>query len=128
MFCPQCKAEYQPGFKRCNDCDVELVDVVPASSVESPHTEDADFVVVATVQGPLEEGQITSFLEANSIPVQVRGEGFRKVYGITINGIGAAQILVPRDLAITALDLLGKADRGELRIDTADAENSTHND
>lgn len=25
MFCPQCKAEYRPGFTRCADCDVELV-------------------------------------------------------------------------------------------------------
>lgn len=26
MFCPQCKAEYRPGFTRCADCDVELVE------------------------------------------------------------------------------------------------------
>jgi hypothetical protein len=26
MFCPQCKAEYRQGFRRCSDCDVELVD------------------------------------------------------------------------------------------------------
>lgn len=25
MYCPQCKAEYRPGFTRCADCDVELV-------------------------------------------------------------------------------------------------------
>jgi hypothetical protein len=25
MFCPNCKAEYRPGFTRCADCDVELV-------------------------------------------------------------------------------------------------------
>jgi hypothetical protein len=26
MYCPQCKAEYQQGFTRCADCDVELVE------------------------------------------------------------------------------------------------------
>lgn len=26
MFCPQCKAEYRPGFSRCSDCDVDLVE------------------------------------------------------------------------------------------------------
>src|SRR5207253_9810493 len=26
MFCPQCKAEYRQGFRRCADCDVELVE------------------------------------------------------------------------------------------------------
>ena len=25
MFCPQCKAEYRPGFTRCLDCDVDLI-------------------------------------------------------------------------------------------------------
>jgi hypothetical protein len=32
MFCPQCKAEYRPGFTRCADCDVELVYERPASA------------------------------------------------------------------------------------------------
>lgn len=26
MFCPECKAEYRPGFTHCVDCDVDLVD------------------------------------------------------------------------------------------------------
>jgi len=26
MHCPQCGAEYRPGFSRCADCDVYLVD------------------------------------------------------------------------------------------------------
>jgi hypothetical protein len=30
MFCPQCKAEYRPGFTRCADCDVDLVEVLPS--------------------------------------------------------------------------------------------------
>ena len=29
MFCPNCRAEYQPGFTRCSDCDVELVEAAP---------------------------------------------------------------------------------------------------
>ena len=29
MFCPQCRAEYRPGFTRCSDCDVELVPDLP---------------------------------------------------------------------------------------------------
>src|SRR5687767_893252 len=26
MFCPNCKSEYRPGFTRCSDCSIELVD------------------------------------------------------------------------------------------------------
>jgi hypothetical protein len=29
MFCPQCKAEYRPGFTHCADCDVDLVWELP---------------------------------------------------------------------------------------------------
>jgi hypothetical protein len=29
MFCPECRAEYRPGFTRCSDCDVELVHEIP---------------------------------------------------------------------------------------------------
>jgi len=37
MFCPQCKAEYRPGFTRCADCDVELVDQLPAAPAPEPY-------------------------------------------------------------------------------------------
>jgi hypothetical protein len=33
MFCPQCKAEYRPGFTRCADCDVDLVWELPKGNI-----------------------------------------------------------------------------------------------
>jgi hypothetical protein len=30
MFCPVCKYEFRRGFTRCNQCDVDLVDALPA--------------------------------------------------------------------------------------------------
>jgi len=29
MLCPECGAEYRPGFTHCTDCDVELVSELP---------------------------------------------------------------------------------------------------
>lgn len=29
MFCPECRAEYRPGFTRCADCNVDLVQELP---------------------------------------------------------------------------------------------------
>jgi hypothetical protein len=29
MFCPNCRAEYRPGFAQCSDCEVDLVEVLP---------------------------------------------------------------------------------------------------
>ena len=125
MFCPQCQAEYRPGFVRCSDCDVELVDHLEEREPAEAHSEQRvevaydDYVVVSTAQGPFEEGQVCSFLEAYGIPTQIRGEGVRKAYGITLDGIGASKILVPRELEATARDLLARADQGELKIDEA---------
>jgi len=33
MFCPVCKAEYREGFRRCADCDVELVYELPGAAI-----------------------------------------------------------------------------------------------
>lgn len=35
MFCPECKAEYRPGFTRCADCDMDLVANLPEANPES---------------------------------------------------------------------------------------------
>jgi hypothetical protein len=124
MICPQCHAEYRAGFTRCSDCDIALVDHLPPveSGVEPElePTEESDYVAVATVQGQLEEDQIRAFLESNDIPCEVRGGMFRNVYPVNIDGIGAIEILVPKDLVDRALDLLEKADHGDLAIDSAD--------
>ena len=74
------------------------------------------YVFVSTVQGQFAEGQIRAFLEANGIPTQVRGETLRSTYGISIGGIGAVDILVPRDRADEARELLTRADRGDFRL------------
>jgi hypothetical protein len=41
MFCPNCGIEYRPGFTRCNDCDVDLVDQLPSAD-ESAEGEAGD--------------------------------------------------------------------------------------
>jgi hypothetical protein len=128
MFCPQCKAEYRPGFIRCSDCGVDLVDRLPDEQddligaqqddlIDSPNLDPPDFVVIATVHNPLEEGQICSFLQANGIPAQPKSETLKRTHGM---GIGFVEILVPRELADAARDLLDKADRGEFGIDASD--------
>jgi hypothetical protein len=37
MFCPQCKAEYRPGFTHCADCDVDLVPDLPKAALSPWH-------------------------------------------------------------------------------------------
>lgn len=83
----------------------------------------AGYVVVATVQGPIEEAQLCSFFQGHGIPTRVRGEALRKTHGITVDGIGAAQVEVPAQFAEAARELIAMADRGELELaDGSDAD------
>ena len=118
MFCPESKAEYRPGFTRCSDCQVELVDELKElDSVEPsevPGSGSSDYIVIANAPGLYEDSQICSFLEANGIPTQIRTNNTpRRPYGI---GIWPVQILVPREFAFAARQLLEKADRGFFEI------------
>src|SRR5687768_16245017 len=75
-----------------------------------------DQVIVATVQGQFAEGQLRSFLEAAGIPTAVRGESLRATHGLSIDGLGAVQILVPREREEEARALIAAADSGALRL------------
>lgn len=75
-----------------------------------------DYVGVATVHGPTEEGLLCAFLESNGIPARTRGEAIRKIHGITVDGIGAAEVEVPHRFADQARELLAKVERGEMEI------------
>ena len=82
------------------------------------------YVVISTVQGQFVEAQIKAFLEAHDIPCQLRGETLRVTHGISVDGIGAADVMVPAALANTALELLSQAENGTLRIDESPIETS----
>ncbi len=76
-----------------------------------------DLVVIFTAQGEIEETQVRSFLAANNIPTIVSGEALRKTHGLTLNGLGAVEILVAAEHERQARDLLAQAERGELTLD-----------
>jgi hypothetical protein len=76
-----------------------------------------DPVVVFMAQGEIEETQVRSFLAAHDIPTIVQGEALRKTHGLTLNGLGAVEILVATEHADEARHLLAAADRGELTLD-----------
>lgn len=43
MFCPNCRAEYRPGFTVCSDCDLELVDELDPAATEAEAGGEGDF-------------------------------------------------------------------------------------
>ena len=71
---------------------------------------------VFTASGELEAQQIQCFLEAAGIATQLRGEALRKTHGLTVDGLGRVEVLVSRDDAERARELLESADRGAFRL------------
>ena len=65
--------------------------------------------------GEMHAQQVRAFLEAAGIPTTVRGESLRHTHGLTIDGLGAVEILVASSDATRARLLLDAADAGEFR-------------
>jgi hypothetical protein len=76
-----------------------------------------DLVIVFTAQGELEETQVRSFLAAHDIPTSTRGEALRHTHGLTLDGLGAVEIMVAAEHEDEARRLLDQAERGELTLD-----------
>jgi hypothetical protein len=72
MFCPKCGAEYRPGFSRCADCDVYLVDSLEeAPPVPDPHGE---MVAVFKTTDSILLPVVKSLLDSASIQYVTQGE------------------------------------------------------
>ena len=76
-----------------------------------------ELVVVFTAQGELEETQVRPFLAAHDIPTSTRGEALRHTHGLTLDGLGAVEIMVAAEHEDEARRLLDQAERGELTLD-----------
>jgi len=68
--------------------------------------EKTDFVVVKVVQGEVRANIIKSHLEVEGIPVYLKYEGAGRIYGILVDGLGEVRVLVPKDLAEEAKQII----------------------
>ncbi len=101
MYCPKCRAEFREGISKCSDCGVPLVDTLPPKGPE-PVPEYVDFEEVTTSYDPGDIALIKTILDENDIPFFVQDENF----GSTVGGSLPARILVAKDCAGLARDLL----------------------
>jgi len=68
MFCPKCGVEYRPGFKKCSDCGVDLVEKRPVQPLaEHPESHDMP-VAVWRGDDPVAFSAALAALEAAGIP------------------------------------------------------------
>ena len=71
---------------------------------------------VFVASGEVHAQQIRAFLEDAGIPTLERGEALRNVYGLTVDGLGAVEILVSEEDASRARELLESAEAGAFRL------------
>jgi hypothetical protein len=82
---------------------------------------------VFVANGEIHAQQVRAFLEAAGIRTAERGESLRHTHGLTLNGIGAVQILVAEVDVDRARSLLDSAEAGIFRL-AGDAENPPNGD
>ena len=67
-----------------------------------------NWVTVHTSNGVTEAEILKNMLESFGIPARVSAEAYGKVLGMTVDGLGAAALLVPANRAQEARDILAE--------------------
>jgi hypothetical protein len=65
-----------------------------------------NFVLIHIAQGELEANIIKSHLESEGIPVLLKYGGGGTVFGLTVDGWGEIEVLVPQELAEEAKHII----------------------
>ncbi len=99
MICPKCRSEYRSGFKRCADCDIDLIDELPSPE---PEQEYADYEQILETNSPSDVALIKSILDAEEITYYFLGE-FAAAY--TYHAI-PMRLMVLKEQAETAREVL----------------------
>ena len=73
-FCPSCKCEYQPGFARCSDCDMELVESLSEENGEKFNRGKLELVSLGSFSVPMEARMFQELLESNGIVSILQGD------------------------------------------------------
>ncbi len=114
MICPKCGAEYQPGFTRCSDCLVDLVEPGEQPEVTAEPKErgpaalsDAVCVYRSTQRGRLPLAE--SLLRSAGIPFVSSGEHLQQLTGLDV--FGPAELYVSAADADDARAVLADLDR-----------------
>ena len=66
--------------------------------------------------GEVQAQQVRSFLEGAGIETTMRGESLRNTHGLTLDGLGAVEILVGESDFDQARMLLESAEAGQFRV------------
>ncbi len=114
MYCPECGAEFRPGFDRCNECDVPLTHDPPP---EADHEVDDPYVRVFATSEADVIPVIKSFLQSAEIPFETDGEAMMNLFPSDLLGPvlsrprGEVRFHVPESRAQEARELFAERPR-----------------
>ena len=106
-FCPVCRSEYAEVVIKCADCGAELVREPPP--LEERDNPEAELVEILIAGDEIEAQLIRGVLDANGIECVLRGESLRLTFGITADGLAEVKILVRREDARRARQVIAGA-------------------
>jgi len=102
MICPKCLTEYNPGFTKCADCHVPLVESLPAEQVdERPPDSEARFIKVLETTDLTDVVQIKAALDASDIRYFIQGDIIR-----SLRPVDPSFVMVLEEDAEKAVDIL----------------------
>jgi hypothetical protein len=108
MFCPKCRSEFKAGITFCEQCQTNLVEVLPPE-------DELVYRELATVFTTGDEGLIgliKSMMEEAGIPCFARSQGVQDLFALGRMGTGFSpitgpvEIQVPKDRAEEAAKLI----------------------
>jgi len=67
------------------------------------------WVRVKRVQGMVEANIVKGLLEANGIPVKLRHETAAVLFGLSLDGLGEVEVMVPEDYRVYAERLINES-------------------
>lgn len=114
MICPECKAEYRPGFTRCVDCDVDLVweqaeqvaSPAPHGAVEPGDPDEDPFCSFWKGDDPRIHADLCEVLDEAGIP---HNTVFRRDHLFNLKNFPAYEIGVPFSLFEKAENVVREA-------------------
>lgn len=99
-FCPVCQSEYRPGFARCADCDVDLVDQLPEDS------KNLEMVEAGTLPDPSFAGMVSEIMSNEGIPCALTGNEREGILPGAADPTREVGVMVPRKYLGQARDIL----------------------
>jgi hypothetical protein len=98
MFCPECRAEYQPGYTKCSDCDIDLVLELPPLTPP----EFLEFDEVLSTNSPSDVAFLKSILDEDNMTYFFQGE---HVAPYVYHAL-PMRLMIRRDQVLRAMEIL----------------------